>query len=131
MVERIFQLPEFQHGLIAPLFYYLFSVTRLSDDDVADIIDALHQYHTNYLQALFLEARPLTRSEAASIRGYCLLMISLYNGSRAGEHVNMPVEWVLNAPKEPQTGEHIIKVKYRNRLYRQPRHLTKYPYKNS
>ena len=102
-------------------FIFFFSVTRLSGNDVSDIVDALHQFHTNHLQALYVEKRPLTRSEAASIRGYFLLIISLYNGSRAGEHVNMEVPWVLNAPKEPQTGEHIIKVNNRKRQ----------PYKNS
>lgn len=58
----------------------------------------------------------LSRNEAASVRGYFLLVLALYNGTRSSEHINLEIEWVLNAQVEPTTKNYVIKVSLKSTI---------------
>lgn len=87
-------------------------VTRLSDEDCQTLYAKLEEYFEEQLHPLFLSSHSLTTKQAASITGYFLMIIAIKCASRAGEHINLEVEWVLSAQQEKTTGNYVIKVSY-------------------
>lgn len=75
-------------------------MTRLSDEDSTDIIEKLRKFYEEHLHHLFVGGSKLNRTQSSSKRGYFLLILALSNGTPAGEHINLKVEWMLKAVKE-------------------------------
>ena len=91
-------------------FVSSFIATRLTDKDCQIIHQKLELYYENHIRQLIIESRKLNVKEAALVRGYFLLVLALHNATRAGEHINLLMDWVLSAQQEKSTGQFVIKV---------------------